>query len=123
MMNIFANIAEQRIREAQEKGEFDLLPGSGKPVVLEDESHIPEDLRMAYKVLRNAGFVPPEVAERKEIDSLLDALERGSDERRKTQQMRKLEALVFRMRLRHRSVTLEANDEYYAKVVKRMSVL
>lgn len=122
-MNIFLSIAEQRIREAQEKGDFDTLPGRGKPLELEDESHIPEDLRMAYKVLRNAGFVPPEVAERKEIDTLLDLLENGSDEKIKTQQMRKLEALVFRMKMRNRSITLEINDEYYAKVVQRMSVL
>lgn len=122
-MNIFASIAEQRIREAQEQGAFDNVPGSGKPLALEDESYIPEDLRMAYKVLRNAGFVPPEVAERKEIGTILDLLERGTDEHTKTRQMRKLEALVYRMRMRQRSVNLECKDEYYAKVVQRMSVL
>lgn len=122
-MNIFASIAEQRIRAAQEQGAFDNVPGSGKPLALEDESYIPEDLRMAYKVLRNAGFVPPEVAERKEIDTILDLLERGTDEHTKTRQMRKLEALVYRMRMRQRSVNLECKDEYYAKVVQRMSVL
>lgn len=122
-MNIFTSIAEQRIREAQEQGAFENLPGSGKPLQLEDESHIPEDLRMAYKVLRNAGFLPPEVAERKEIDTLLDLLERGTDEHTKTRQMRKLDALIFQMKHRKRSIQIEIHDDYYAKVVQRMTVL
>lgn len=122
-MNIFASIAEQRICEAQEQGAFDNLPGSGKALNLEDETHIPEDLRMAYKVLRNAGFLPPEVAERKEIDTILDLLERGTDEHTKTRQMHRLEALIFQMKHRNRSICLEMNDDYYAKVVQRVTVL
>ena len=45
-------IAENRIREAQQNGEFDNLPGMGKPLEFEDDSNIPEDLRMAYKILK-----------------------------------------------------------------------
>ena len=57
-MDAISIIAEQRIREACERGAFDSLPGAGKPLELEDDSHIPEDLRMAYKLLKNAGYVP-----------------------------------------------------------------
>lgn len=60
-MDAISIIAEQRIREACERGAFDSLPGAGKPLELEDNSHIPEDLRMAYKLLKNAGYVPEEV--------------------------------------------------------------
>ena len=49
-MDAISIIAEQRIREACERGDFDSLPGAGKPLELEDDSHIPEDLRMAYKL-------------------------------------------------------------------------
>ena len=55
-MNIFAKIAEQRIREAIEQGEFDNLEGRGKPLDLRDESWVPEDLRMAYKILGLINF-------------------------------------------------------------------
>ena len=46
-------IAEKRIAEAMDKGEFDNLPGRGKPLEIEDLSAVPEDLRMAYKILKN----------------------------------------------------------------------
>ena len=72
-MDAISIIAEQRIREACERGAFDSLPGAGKPLELEDDSHIPEDLRMAYKLLKNAGYVPEEVLDRKEAQSIVDA--------------------------------------------------
>ena len=66
-MSIFARIAEARIQDAIERGDFDALPGRGKPLQLEDLSHIPRHLRLGYKVLRNAGVAPPEVELRREI--------------------------------------------------------
>jgi hypothetical protein len=54
-------IAERRIREAQERGELDDLPGAGAPLALDDDALIPEDLRAAYRVLKNSGFLPPEL--------------------------------------------------------------
>lgn len=64
--SVIQSIAERRIEESMAKGDFDDLPGRGRPLELEDDSHVPPELRMAYKVLRNAGCVPPELAERKE---------------------------------------------------------
>lgn len=61
------DIAEGRIQEAIERGEFDDLPGSGRPLALDDDSGVPEELRLAYRILKNAGFVPPEIALRREI--------------------------------------------------------
>jgi hypothetical protein len=54
-------IAEKKITEALEKGEFDDLPGRGRPLDLQEDPLVPEDLRMAYRILRNAGYVPEEV--------------------------------------------------------------
>jgi len=54
-------LAEERIRDAIQRGEFDNLPGRGKPLNLEDDRHIPDDLRLAYKVLKNADCLPPEL--------------------------------------------------------------
>ncbi|RME58545.1 DUF1992 domain-containing protein, partial [Candidatus Parcubacteria bacterium] len=70
-MGIIATIAEQRIREAQARGDLDDLPGAGKPLALEEDSpFVPPELRMAYKVLKNAGYIPPEIELRRDIHSL-----------------------------------------------------
>jgi Domain of unknown function (DUF1992). len=120
-MDAIAWIAEQRIQEAQARGELDNLPGSGKPLLLEDDSHIPEDVRMAYKILRNAGYVPEEVAERREIQSLLDMLEGAgvADERETLRNMRRLDVLLGRLGSR-RASALKDCDDYYAKAVARL---
>lgn len=97
-MDAISIIAEQRIREACERGAFDSLPGAGKPLELEDDSHIPEDLRMAYKLLKNAGYVPEEVLDRKEAQSIVDALEKCGDEQEKVRQMKKLEVVIARIK-------------------------
>ena len=56
MFTGFEKIIESRIKKAQADGAFDNLPGSGQPLNLDDDRHIPEDLRMAHKVLKNADF-------------------------------------------------------------------
>ena len=86
-MDIFALIAEQRIQDAEKEGAFDNLPGKGRPLDLESDAAVPEELRMAYTVLRNAGYVPPEVADRRELDDLLDLLERCPEEREKVKRI------------------------------------
>ncbi|MDR2744311.1 MAG: DUF1992 domain-containing protein [Desulfovibrio sp.] len=114
-------IAEKRIEQAQKNGEFDNLPGSGRPLEIEDMSLVPEELRMAYKILRNAGCLPPELAERKEINRLADLLEHCEDERERLRQMQKLRFMVLRAQTRHqRSIRLEADDPYYARLLDRL---
>ena len=60
-MHAFDSVAERKIQEALARGELDNLPGSGRPLALEEDPLVPEDLRMAYRILKNAGFVPREV--------------------------------------------------------------
>jgi Domain of unknown function (DUF1992) len=55
------------------------LPGKGKPLDLEEYFHWPEDKRMGYSLLRNAGCVPPEVGLLQEIDSLKQSIDRCTD--------------------------------------------
>jgi hypothetical protein len=58
-MFAFELIAERKIEEALARGEFDGLPGEGRPLDLDDDDAlVPEDLRMAYRILKNAGFAP-----------------------------------------------------------------
>jgi len=57
-------LAEKKIEEALARGELERLPGAGHPLAPDDGALVPEDLRMIYRILRNAGFVPPEVEAR-----------------------------------------------------------
>lgn len=66
-MSIFARIAEAKIQEGMESGQFDGLPGRGKPLRFDDMSGVPPHLRLGYKILRNAGVAPPEVELRREV--------------------------------------------------------
>lgn len=73
-MGIMSWLAEERIHKAMEQGEFKDLAGKGKPLELEDLSHIPEDLRMSYKVMKNAGVIPEEMQLQGELLKLRDLI-------------------------------------------------
>ncbi|MUG89204.1 DUF1992 domain-containing protein [Paenibacillus timonensis] len=73
-MGLLSWLAEQKIAEAMARGEFDDLPGKGKPLKVEDLSGVPEDLRMAYKLMKNAGYVPEEIQLQQEMVRLADLL-------------------------------------------------
>jgi len=73
-MDFFARIAEDRIKEAITRGEFDDLPGKGKPLELEDMSSIPEELRAGYKILKNAGMIPVEMQLSKDMVTLQELI-------------------------------------------------
>jgi hypothetical protein len=73
------------IQEAIAKGEFDNLPGKGKPLPPDDDSAIPADLRAAYRILRNSGFVPEEVHLMKEVEKLRDELTACGDKHEKAE--------------------------------------
>jgi hypothetical protein len=69
-VDALALLAESKIRAAIAGGEFDDLPGRGKPLPLDDLKRVPDDLRMGYRLLRNAGCLPPELDARKEVARL-----------------------------------------------------
>jgi DNA-binding transcriptional ArsR family regulator len=96
-MGAFRKIAEERINEAMKAGEFDNLPGRGKPIDLDYDSATPADLRMAFKVLRNAGILPPEVELKKEIFKLTEELRAGLDEESRSLKLRELNAKVLKL--------------------------
>ncbi len=126
MLDSFAfieQIAEQKIAEAMQKGEFDNLPGQGKPLQLEDDSHLPPELRLGYKILKNAGYVSPEVEQRKEIANIMEMLENCEDEQTGYRQLQKLNLLVTKINeQRKRPVYLEDEQLYYQKVMQKISV-
>ena len=66
-MWLIDQIAERHILQAMERGEFDDLPGTGRPLALEDDRLIPEHLRAGYRLLKNAGYLPPDVQALREV--------------------------------------------------------
>ena len=90
---MFDAIAERKIAEAIARGELDDLPGAGKPLEL-DDSNVPEDLRVAYRILKNAGFVPPQVDSLREIGQLERLVqEKAVDDPAKAKILRKIALL------------------------------
>jgi len=72
-MNKFESLTEKRLREAIENGEFDDLPGKGEPIDLQENPFEDPELRTVHRLLRNAGFAPAWIEERKDIDAELVA--------------------------------------------------
>jgi hypothetical protein len=119
-MNPHERIAERKIKKALEKGEFDNLPGQGEPLSLEDDSRIPEDLRMAYKVLKNADCLPPEIELRKEIRQMEDLLETIPDEKEKYRHIKKINLKITQLNMMgHKSPLLEEKQVYYSKIIDK----
>ena len=120
---MFEKVAERKIREAMERGEFDRVEGKGRPLQFEDDSFIPPDLRMAYKVLKNAGFLPPELLAEKEIHEAEDLLAHLDDEEERYRQLKKLNLLITKANmLRSRPIELEKDQVYFRKIVERVKV-
>ncbi len=90
-MSIYGGV-EAQIRDAIERGEFDNLPGKGKPLDLSEWEKTPEHLRMSYSVLKNAGYSPNEIHTKKEINSLKAMIEQETDRERKERLLTTLQA-------------------------------
>lgn len=121
MINGFEKIVEERIRAAQMRGDFDNLPGSGQPIVLEDDSHIPEDIRLAYKILKNADCLPPEIEMKKEILRTEELISGMEDTAEKYRALKKLNFLIMKLNaMRNSSACFDVPQKYMEKVVGRI---
>lgn len=119
-MNLLDQIAEARIQEAIERGDLRDLPGAGQPLVLDDDSAVPEVLRAAYRLLKNAGFLPPELQLRREIrqaEDLLQQLPAGERSRARV----RLELLQLRLaNARRQPSNLLLEDQYRQRLLERL---
>ncbi|MBI2364302.1 MAG: DUF1992 domain-containing protein [Deltaproteobacteria bacterium] len=121
-MPFFQRLAEQRILEAQRKGEFDDLPGKGKPLELEDLSWVPDELRIGYMVLKNAHVLPPEAELLKDIHTLEDLLKHVEDEGQRKSLAKSLQWKVIRLdMLKRRSMSVNAVREYSRKLITKLT--
>ncbi len=117
----FYRIAEQKIQEAIKKGDFDNIPGKGKPLHLDDDIRVPEDLRLVYKILKNASCLPPELQVKKEIIALEELLTDLPDGKEKYRAMKRLNFLVTKLNMMRKvPINLEENQRYYPKLVEKL---
>jgi hypothetical protein len=94
---MFDKLVEQKIREAQEAGEFDNLEGSGQPVNLDTYFNTPEELRAGYALLKSAGVLPQEAVVLKELNEATARLEECRDEKERE----RLEGVVRDLQLKY----------------------
>lgn len=121
MLDALHRIAEQRIVKAIEEGTLKTDGWKNRPLPLEDNSFVPEDLKMAYKILKNSGYVPPEVETRKEIQKLEDLILKTEESHVRIKQMRKLDVLMRKIDAqRSRPSSIEHDDLYYRKIVEKI---
>ena len=93
-----AFVAEQKIQEALRNGEFDRLPGAGKPLEMEDLSHLPPEMRMAYTILKNSGFVDTPRDMRRPLSADRELRRASPEEGTANDKLRKLDVLLHRIR-------------------------
>lgn len=122
MFTGFEKLVEERILAAQRNGEFKNLEGAGKPLSSEDMSRVPQELRLAYKILKNADCLPPEVELQKEIITTEKMLSSLKDEQQRYQAMKKLNFLIMKFNtLTNRAIRLEIPQRYEETLVSKMS--
>lgn len=120
-MDWLHRIAEEKIQAAVEEGKLDNLAGAGKPLRIETSPFVPEDLQLAYKILKDAGFVPPELELKREILTLKDLLETVTDDDDRTELARRINERVLRLNLMlKRSFTTEDRQVYGGKVRRKL---
>jgi hypothetical protein len=123
MIDAIRIIAERRISEALKDGTLDIAAWRNKPLPTTNDNLIPEELRMAHKILKNAGYLPPEIETKKEIQQIEDLLSTCEDEHTKVRQLKKLNYLIIKLSaMKGDEVSIENQEEYYRRIVERISV-
>lgn len=90
-------MAESYISEAIARGDLSNLPGEGKPLQLDDYRFVPEERRTGYRMLKNAGFIPPELVFRREISGLESLISKLNEEDQKHRAVRRLNYLLSKL--------------------------
>jgi len=119
-MNLIDRIAEQQIEDAIQRGELENLPGSGQPLQLGDDSMIPSELRAAYRVLKNSGFLPPELELRNEINAAEELLLHIDDPDQRCRALARVHVLRTQLEAA-RGANVRLDEEYYQQLVRKLA--
>lgn len=112
-MLLIDQLAEAKIKQAVDRGELSGLPGEGSPLDLADYTLVPEELRVAYRLLKNAGFVPAELALRREISDIYGLLQTLDDGWERCRAIKRLNMLKIRLGVSRRGEANMLLDQSY----------
>lgn len=121
-MDFASRMAEEKIQQALKEGQFDNLPGKGKPLELEDLSGMPQEMRMSYLMMKNSGFLPEEVRVRKEIASLEEMIAHCENPEERERQKRRLseKELKWKMLLEKNALAGNRAVRKYQRQINRL---
>lgn len=121
-MDLFDELVEANIAAAAERGEFDDLPGAGQPLNLDEDRGVPPELRAGYRLLKNAGFVPPEIETRRELANVEQLLAAATDDDTKTPRLvRRQRFLELKLAESRRGRALLADSHYGTRIRDRLA--
>jgi hypothetical protein len=119
-VDIIDQIVERRISEAIARGDFVDLPGEGRPLELEDDRLVPEELRVAYRIMKNAGYVPDELRLFTEIRSAEQLLMHARGEEERLAASARLRLLLERLGS-SRAMPMQVQAQYFEQLVERLA--
>lgn len=119
LMLLLEKIAEQQIAAARDRGELDNLPGQGKPLALDDDVGVPQDLRAGYRVLMNGGFIPPEICHLKEFRDVESMLRHADTDQDKKSLLLRLSML--RSKLPALRLTTSYSARYRDQILQKLA--
>lgn len=119
-MRLLDALVEQRIAAAAARGEFDDLPGAGAPLTLDDDALVPEEVRVANRILKNAGFVPPAMEQLRALRDLQSELSAVSDQATRCRLQARMLALHMALESL-RGGPLVLPREYCRRIAERLS--
>lgn len=95
---MFDQLVEDRIQAAMARGDFDNLPGVGRPLQLDDDRLVPEHLRVGMRILKNAGLIPQELLALREANQMQSQLaSEGIDDAERRRAKLRLRILLARL--------------------------
>lgn len=118
-MWLLDRVAEERIEQAIARGELDDLPTAGQPLDLDDDRMVPPELRTAYRLLKNSGFLPEELDTRREIHDAEELLRIARTDEERANAGARLRALLARLDSK-RGTTLTLQEAYYRRICERL---
>ena len=122
-MDIMTLIAEDKIKQAIKDGELNNLPGQGKPLNLKDDlPGMPQEIKMAYRIMKNAGYVTEEAELKKERVTVEDLIGLCENDKEKISWQKKLtqKRLQFsEMMKKRKGVSRPDFGEYEEKILKK----
>lgn len=122
-MDIFASIAERKISEAIRRGELDDLSLKGQPIRVEDLSDVPAELRMGYKILKNADLLPAELQLNREILTLKELIDCCRQPAERQGLKKKLSEKLLRYNiLMEKNFKKPLYQQYEARIIEKLGL-